>query len=265
MWALGKMCQSPGWKGGITEEDTQQLLGQEQLQVISASGTPQNTANMLLGLTDMSVAASPILSKAVAQRCGKRLLAGSAQTFATGSNQDICNTLWACGELGLADESLLERAAAAAPRWAQTCQNSALAQAALACLKLQYAHQGFMAALLQRGQQLLESKGRHGKQRGSRPAQGLGRNDRGTIASRLPFAVVPLDMQQLAPQARQLVASSGKRQLPQAHPADLRRLWVFHSWLLQHQLLDGRGLTGLLTQQQLQQGQQEAALHPDFL
>jgi hypothetical protein len=34
---------------------------------------------------------------------------------------------------------------------------------------------------------------------------------------------------------------------------------VFHSWLLQHQLLDGQGLTGVLTQQQLQQGEQEAA------
>jgi hypothetical protein len=34
---------------------------------------------------------------------------------------------------------------------------------------------------------------------------------------------------------------------------------VFHSWLLQHQMLDGKGLTGVLTEQQLQQGKQEAA------
>jgi hypothetical protein len=36
-------------------------------------------------------------------------------------------------------------------------------------------------------------------------------------------------------------------------------LWVFHSWLLQHQLLDGQGLAGLVAQEQLQQGQQGAA------
>jgi hypothetical protein len=33
---------------------------------------------------------------------------------------------------------------------------------------------------------------------------------------------------------------------------------VFHSWLVQHQLLDGEGLAGVLTQQQLLQGAQGA-------
>lgn len=34
---------------------------------------------------------------------------------------------------------------------------------------------------------------------------------------------------------------------------------MFHSWLLQHQLLDGKGLTGILTEQQLQRGKQDTA------
>jgi hypothetical protein len=42
-------------------------------------------------------------------------------------------------------------------------------------------------------------------------------------------------------------------------------LWLFHSWLLQRQLLGGQGLTGLLTQQQLQRGQWEFSLSPDYV
>jgi hypothetical protein len=59
--------------------------------------------------------------------------------------------------------------------------------------------------------------------------------------------------------ARTLVASGKVNQQRRMHPGSLRRLWVFHSWLLEHQLLDGRGLAGLVTQQQLQQGAKQAA------
>jgi hypothetical protein len=45
------------------------------------------------------------------------------------------------------------------------------------------------------------------------------------------------------------------------HVSVPRRLWVFHAWLLQHQLLDGRGLTGLVTDQQLRQGEKDAAVY----
>jgi hypothetical protein len=48
-----------------------------------------------------------------------------------------------------------------------------------------------------------------------------------------------------------------------SHPYNLRQLWAFHSWLVQHQLLDGKGLTGVLTRQQLQQGEKEAAVYGD--
>jgi hypothetical protein len=72
-------------------------------------------------------------------------------------------------------------------------------------------------------------------------------------------------MQLLAPQALQLVRASSISNRPSTHPANLRRLWVIHSCLLQHELVGGQGLTGLLTQQQLQQGQQESAMYPDQL
>jgi hypothetical protein len=54
------------------------------------------------------------------------------------------------------------------------------------------------------------------------------------------------------------VVGSGVGQLPATHPGSLSKLWVFHSWLLQQQLLDGQGLTRLLTQQR-QHGVQGAA------
>jgi hypothetical protein len=35
-------------------------------------------------------------------------------------------------------------------------------------------------------------------------------------------------------------------------------LWDVHAWLVQHQLLDGRGLAGLLSEQQLAEGRAAA-------
>jgi hypothetical protein len=66
-------------------------------------------------------------------------------------------------------------------------------------------------------------------------------------------------MRKLAGAARKLVADS-KSVIP-AHSgaANLRKLWVFHSWLLEHQLLEGKALAGLVMAQQLQQGAEEAA------
>jgi hypothetical protein len=58
---------------------------------------------------------------------------------------------------------------------------------------------------------------------------------------------------------RDLIVESGISKRPDTHPSNTSKLWVLHSWLLQHQLLDGKGLAGVLTQQQLQQGAQGVA------
>jgi hypothetical protein len=93
----------------------------------------------------------------------------------------------------------------------------------------------------------------------------LSARDKATAAAQCSASIAKLDMQQLAGLAKELVVSSGVQQQPNSHPFTLRRLWVFHSWLLQHQLLDGKGLTGVLTQQQRQQGEKEVAVHRDAL
>ena len=106
----------------------------------------------------------------------------------------------------------------------------------------------YMGLLLQQGQHLLQHP------RGNLPAA-----ERDSTAAFCGHSVTLLDLRPLAGAARGLVASSGVGKRPNTHQANLRKLWVFHCWLLQHQLLDGRGLTGLLTEEQLQRGQEAAA------
>jgi hypothetical protein len=80
-----------------------------------------------------------------------------------------------------------------------------------------------------------------------------------SVAAMCSLSVMQLIMRVLAGQACKLVVDSIIKQHGRTHPSNLRRLWVFHSWLLEHQLLDGKGLAGLVTEQQLQQGAKEAA------
>lgn len=97
--------------------------------------------------------------------------------------------------------------------------------------------------VLLRGKQLLVQKPR----RRSKNQQA----DADSIAGVFGLTVAQFNMYQLAGAAKDLVALSGIGKQPNTHPSNLGRLWELHTWLLQHQLLDGRGLTGLLTEQQL--------------
>lgn len=127
----------------------------------------------------------------------------------------------------------------------------------MACAKLQFRNQDLMAAMLQGGQQLWQSAGQCDRQQG--PSHKSAQQYADQVMCALCSVTTHLNMQQLAPQALQLVAASGIHQRHSTHQSNLRHLWVFHSWLLQHQLLDGQGLAGLVAQEQLQQGQQGAA------
>jgi hypothetical protein len=146
------------WKGGVSEADIRQLLGQQKLQLVAATGAAQTISNLLVGLTDLSSGSAPIISKPFAQQCSKQLLAGTAQKIvSSGNSQNVCNAMWACGELGLADAAYLSAAAAAAARWVPSSFFLEVVQAATACAKLQLRHQGLMAALLRRGQQVVDT------------------------------------------------------------------------------------------------------------
>ena len=158
-------------------------------------------------------------------------------------------------------------AVAAAPAWLGGSTGYDLTQAATACAQLQYSNSDFMEMLLQQGLHLAELPPPSQQQRTRGPAgkkhvqrsKALAAPDKASLAGLCSISVVQLDMQQLAGLAKALVVASGVSALHDTHPSNLRRLWLFHSWLLQHQLLDGRGLAKVLTQDQLQVGQRESA------
>jgi len=238
----------------------QQLLGEQQLQVLIATGSSQAVSNVLVSLALLATSAAPLVSLSFAQHAAKQLLAGRRPgSLKDWDPQAVTNSMWSCGELGLFDEQFMAAAVAAAPQWVPSSTGFDLTQALSSCAKLQCKDYGFLKQLLQQGQQLLQLQpgDRVGRLRSLSPA------DKASLAALSSLSIAQLDMQELAGAARVLVASSEIGKQPRTHPSNLRRLWVFHSWLLQHQLLDGKGLTGLLTEQQLQQGEKEAAVYGD--
>jgi len=258
VWALAKLQQLPSWQGGVSEQDIQQLLGDEQLQMLITSDHSQHVSNALVSLALLATGPDPLVSLSFAQHAANQLLAGKMHgSFNSFDPQHITNSMWACGELGLFDEHFMAAAVAAAPQWVPSSTGYAVTQAAAACARLQYRDYDFLQQLLQQGQRLLQLQpgGMAGRLRSLSPA------DKAKLAALCSRSIAQLDMQELAGATRALVTSSGIGTQPSTHPSNLRRLWVFHGWLLQHQLLDGKGLTGLLAEQQLQQGEKEAAVY----
>jgi hypothetical protein len=115
-----------------------------------------------------------------------------------------------------------------------------------------------MQACLQRALQLLGQQQQQASNRQGRSSMPLPPGDKDGLAAYCASAVARLDLQSLAGTAVELVSRSGIGQRSNTHPGNLSKLWLFHSWLLQLQLLDGKGLSGLLTKQQLQQGAKAA-------
>ena len=230
----------------------QRLLAPQMLTMV-AEGTGQDASNVLVALNRMCMGSSPLLSVAAAQAYAGQLLAGvNLNRVPSWESQQINNSLWALGELQLKDNRFIRAAVAAAPKWLPNTNPRQVSQAATACAQLQYRDEHFMELLLQRAQQLLQPS----RSKGSRSQVEA---DKASLIAQLSISVVLLDMRRYAGAARKLVADFNFVEQSGTHPSNLRRLWLFHSWLLEHQLLDGKGLAGLVTKQQLQQGAKEAA------
>jgi hypothetical protein len=256
VWALGELCQLPGWQGVVSEQDMQQLLGKQHLQVLAAVG--QSAANVLVGLARMAATKVPVVDVQFARESSKQLLALVGPQLGSWSPQHISNAIWACGELGLVDSPFVAAAIAAAPRWLPASVPVGLRQAVSACVVLEYRDEAFMQACLQRALQLLGQQQQQASNRQGRSSRPLPPGDKDGLAAYCASAVARLDLQSLAGTAVELVSRSGIGQRSNTHPGNLSKLWLFHSWLLQLQLLDGKGLSGLLTKQQLQQGAKAA-------
>lgn len=263
VWAVGELYRAPGWQGALTRDDVQRILGQQQIASVVTTGNSQNVSNILVALAHMVVGQKPLVSTESARAMGQQLL---AQVDPMGIKkhwkpQHITNVLWACSGLGLVDTSFTSVVIETAPSWLPNVYTGYdLTQAATACAQMQYRDEVFLRQLLQHGLQLLQQQQQQpGKvARTSLRRKQLSAADKASLATLCSTSIAKLDMQQLAGLVRDLVASSGIRQQPNSHPSNLRRIWVVHSWLLEKQLLDGKGLAGLVTEQQLQQGQKEA-------
>jgi hypothetical protein len=253
IWALGSLNVTPGWHKQVSEELLHSLLAPQLLKVVTTQGVPQAVSNVLVGLSRMCTGPSPLLTTTAAQEYTVQVLSG-VRRVSSWNPQDITNAMWALGELRLMDEGFVRAAVAAAPNWLPRSTSYDLSQAISACAQLQYRNEHFVGLLLQRGTRLL-----HPDMRSKAKGRPLSEQDKARLTASCCLTVVLLDMRGSADAARKLVADSNVMQRSDAHPADLRKLWVLHSWLLQHQLLDGKGLAGLVTEQQLQQGAREAA------
>ena len=132
------------------------------------------------------------------------------------------------GELQLKGDEFMSAAVVASPVWLSQCNETELKQAAAACAQLQYQDEHFMGQLLQRADRMLQPNWR------SRARRPMSDANRDSVSAMCSLSVVQLDMRRLAGQARKLVVDSNIKQHGRNHPSNLRRLWVFHSWLLEH-------------------------------
>jgi hypothetical protein len=255
VWAVSELRQRCGWQPGVEQRVWQRLLGEQQLRTIANSGVAGDASNTLLALQRLSspcladAAAAPVISQEFAQTCVLQLLQGrTAQQLDTWSEQAVANSMYACGQLGVYDDRFLRSVVASSPKWLAGSGEPALRQVAYACRVLQFRDSQLLAGIVQRSTQLLT------QQRGRQLQGPL----RANLAAQVGLAVAVLDLQQLAGEVKALVAESAIAGDIMASATALGLLWEVHAWLVQHQLLDAQGLSGLLSEQQLEEGKAAA-------
>jgi hypothetical protein len=278
LWAVATMGKAP------TEQQLQQLLA--ALVRLLPDATPQDVANSLWAAATMGrtvtgqqllqllqhltsnpakvktqdVANSLWAAAKLAQQLTDQqrqelqklqhlqlLLSGLAGKLPAAEPQHVSNSLWACAQLRVYPAELF----AALDSHQQWCRllpamsEQDLANTALACAVLDHRDEQLLAGLLQHALQL---------QAGSSSDSNSGQlTDQGLC--NICWSVAVLDLQQLAGSVVQLVqaATSSQQQWVVNTAGGLRQLHQVHLWLLDRQLVGGRGLAGALTQQQLQQ------------
>jgi hypothetical protein len=244
LWAVSELQQRCSWQPQVEQRVWQRLLDEQQVGKVASSGTPQHVSNNLLALGRLSAPAAPAVpavDQETAQRCALQLLQGKvAQNLDRWEPQHISNSMRAVAKTGMFAASFVDRAAAIAPVWLSSSGPSHMVQVSYACRELQYKHELLMPAVLRRTQQLVQQPGPVFERTG--------------MAIGVCYAVAKLDMKQLAGGVRALLGRTDLKHLDGSIPTTLGMLWDVHAWLVQHQLLDGQGLAGLLSQQQLEQG-----------
>lgn len=255
--ALTQLRQLGSWNAQISQEQLLLLLGDAQLEALAANGTPQAVANVLMSLARLATGDVPVLSLERSQHCANQLLPAAVRgTQATWNFQAVSTAVFAFGQLGWRSTDsqlvqLMDALVRSAPRWCRASASGDIQQLVDGCVQLNYRNEALMQQLLQRGKQLLQPSPQ-GRRRLSAERADI-------LAANLSWAVAALDMQQYAAQVLEVVKSSGVGGRAKLHPADLRKLWKSHTWLLKRGLCGGEGLSGIVSKELLLQGQQEAA------
>jgi hypothetical protein len=260
LWAVSVLGLECGWQPQLPQRAWQRLLGELQLSRIANTDKPQGVATALLALgrlaasTKAAAGKPPAISKEFAQQCALQLLQGKvARQLNRWGPQDIANSMLAASQLGVSAQSFFDGAVAVVPvsAWLSRAAAVDLAQVAAAFEGLQLRqHQQLMSGVVKRSKQLLQEQ-----------KQPMSVVQRFSTAALVSNTVAVLDMRQLAGDVKDLVAASDLKVATdeQASSAgNLAKLWEVHAWLVQHQLLDGQGLAGLLTEQQLAAGKAAA-------
>lgn len=122
-WALSQLSQARGWPGGVSEQDMQQLLGEQQLRVL-ADGKPQEISNVLLALAHMATADPPLVGKDFVQQCSMQLLSLVSMPVRIWNAQNVTNTMLATAKLGLPADVFVAKAVQAARVWVSVSTSS---------------------------------------------------------------------------------------------------------------------------------------------
>ncbi|KAF6256471.1 hypothetical protein COO60DRAFT_106911 [Scenedesmus sp. NREL 46B-D3] len=245
LWAVSDL-QERGWQPRVAAQLWQQLLGEQALAKVAETGDPQHVSNVVLALARLRFAAAPVISKEFAQQCSQQLLQGqTVQQLRRWNAQDVGNAMWGCAKLGLCVESFCRGVDSTSAIWLQRAVAASLTQVSSACGTLQLQLPHLMTGVVKRAQQLFAQQGKR-KAVGERvPEAGSAR-----VPATCGYTLAVLDMQQLAGDVKALVAA-GVKPSRRLKGEDARMLGMFHSWLMQQQLLDGQGLSGVLSAEQL--------------
>jgi hypothetical protein len=167
-----------------------------------------------------------------------------ANAIASADSQHIANSLWACAQLRFYPAELF----AAVDRQQQrgrmlpATNEQDLSHTALACAVLNHRDEKLLDWLLQ---QALRHQSSSSSSRMKLSEQSV---------SNLCWSVAVLDLQRVAGSVVELVRQANRQQQWASFATEsASQLQQVHQWLLDGQLVGGRGLAGALTEQQLQQ------------
>ena len=222
LWAVATMGQQ------VSPVQLQQLMG--RFAAVLPRVKPQDVSNTLWAVATMG--------QQVPQQQLQLLLSAFVKLLPAATPQAVSTVLLACGRMKYQPTQLLQRT-----QHLQQCvaaaQPQELANMAWACGELGYRGQLLPGALLQQAVKLLPDVGT-----GSFTPQGL---------CNLCWSAAVLDLQQCVPQVLELAAAASQV-FNGANDEDCLQLHQVHMWLLDSQLpAPGHGLSGVLTQQQLEQ------------